>query len=128
MPGGALVANWATQIPSIKSRAMSVPSSEETAPLLWEEIAGAATFSRFVATIPGSDVIDSRQRCRFLRTAPTGLTIQHSFHVLFTTGQTLPAFPASIGTAEGLGACRPEETCVGSTTEGLRLVAKLILS
>jgi len=33
MPGGALVTSWATQIPSIRSRAMSVPSFEETAPL-----------------------------------------------------------------------------------------------
>jgi hypothetical protein len=31
MPGGALVTNWATQIPSIRSSAMSVPSFEETA-------------------------------------------------------------------------------------------------
>ena len=41
-----------------------------TAPVLWEEIAGAATFSRFVSTIPREHGIDSQQRCRFLRAAP----------------------------------------------------------
>ena len=69
-PGGALVSNWATQIPSIKSRAMSVPCFDETAPLLRKERARAAAFSRFVATIPRGDCIDFQQLCRFPSTAP----------------------------------------------------------
>ena len=49
---------------------------------------------------PGSDGFDSQQHCRFLRTAPTRGWLK-IVGVLFTIGQTLPSFPASIGTPYG---------------------------
>jgi hypothetical protein len=57
MPGGALVTSWPLKSPASDQEQCLLPSFEETAPLLWEEIVGAATLSRFVSNDP------PRERC-----------------------------------------------------------------
>jgi len=76
-------------------------SEWETAPA-WGQNAGAATFSRFVSTIPrerwirlsaASGVPKNRPRTRAGGSAIV--------RVVFTSGQTLPSFPAYIGMPDG---------------------------
>jgi hypothetical protein len=81
----------------------------KTAPALWEGVAGAATFSRFVSTIPRERWIRLSATLQVPKTGPDvglaglrrPLANSTNFRVLFTIGQTLRPFPALIGKPDG---------------------------
>jgi hypothetical protein len=82
----------------------------KTAPA-WGQNAGAATFSRFVSTIPWKRRIRLWATLQVPKSGPNvdmlglrrPLASSATFRVLFTIGQTLPSFPGSNGRQRQMG-------------------------
>jgi hypothetical protein len=64
-------------------------------------LAGAGTFSRFDSTIPRERRNRLSARLQVPKERARGLAGSTIFRVLFTMGQTLPPFPASIAKPDG---------------------------